>query len=611
MSSKRYELPKWTLTLVDNALEAAKFLDWVDALDGMVSIDTETWGLEWWERDFTRLVTFADDRHGWAVPVRWWGRPLADALARIRDKGIPVAMWNARFDMHALDEDGLPTPHWANVIDGMVLHHLLYPHYGHSLKPVAGETLGRWAMVGEALLKHKASLLGLDWWAVPVDLDAYWQYGILDTLLTQALVRRLGPEVSAVGMKDAYDREMHASAVMWRAEKRGMNIDHKYAEQTRRRWLARSVELRDELRAAGLDNPNSNQQMEELFRELGWQPEDFTDTGQAVLDKIVLGQLSAIYPDIAPAIIEYKRLTKWIGAYLEPFAASGGRVHPTINTLRAKTGRMSITAPALQTLPSKGSGGEIRRCVLPDPGCELWAIDYDGQEARIFANLSRDPGMTAAYEAGDDLYTHVARIVWSDPTITKDDPRRATAKVILLAFTYGAGVDKLALASGLSRQEVERFLATLFVEFPTVRDMTGDHAIGGNYPGKPALLAADRLAAEGLAYVKTRGGRRFSMPEGDYYKAINGLCQGSGADVLKSAIVRLDRAGLADYIVVPVHDEVVFSIPKGEHDLAKQAAACLEDRSWDIPLTVDVTGPLKHWGAAYGFDDGKGGGNDE
>ena len=598
-----FDLPDWELTLVEDSADVDAFLGWVESVDGMVSVDTETHGLDWTERDFTRLVTFANDERGWAVPASWWGRPLAQALARIRDRELPVAFWNVRFDMHALESDGFPVPHWANVHDGMVLHHLLAPHVGHSLKGVSAERLGRWATTGQNLLKARKAENGWDWSTVPVDEPSYWQYGIIDTFLTQMLVRQLLPEVTEAGMLEAYEREMHAAAVMYRAEVRGLRIDHRYAEQTRRRWLARSVELRDYLQAQGVKNPNSNQQLERVFRDLGWEPDDFTETGQAALDKIVLGQLSALYPHIAPQIVEYKRLTKWIGAYLDPFSKSGGRVHPGINTLRAKTGRMSVTSPALQTLPSKGSGGEIRRCVLPEPGCELWAIDYDGQEARLFANLSHDPGMTAAYVAGDDLYTHVARIVWSDPSITKDDARRSTAKVILLAFTYGAGVETLATASGLSHREVEGFLMRLFTEFPTVRDMTGDHAIGGNYPGKPALLAEERQTAEGLAYVRTRGGRRFSMPEGEYYKAINGLMQGTGSDVLKAALVRLDLAGLADYIMVPVHDEVVFSIPKGEHEIAAEAARCLEDRSWEIPLTVDVTGPLPHWGAAYGFEE--------
>ena len=599
---RKFDLPEWQLTLVETSADVEEFLTWVRQLKGMVSVDTETWGLEWWDRDFTRLATFADDERGFAVPVRWWGRPLAEALATIRDMELPVGMWHAKFDQHALGSDDIPTPHWRNVDDGMAMHHLLYPHHRHGLKPVAGELLGQWATIGDTMLKAKAQELGYgkEWWAVPVDTTEYWQYAILDTLLTQALIRRLTPLCQDAGLWPAYEREMSAAAIMFRAEERGMRIDSDYAEGVRRSWLARSVELRDHLKSKGISNPNSNRQLEIMFRDLGWQPEDFTDTGQAVMDKIVLGQLSLSHPDIAPQIIEYKRLTKWIGSYLAPFAASGGRVHPTINTLRAKTGRMSITAPALQTLPSKGSGGEIRRCVLPEPGCELWAIDYDGQEARIYANLSGDPGMRAAYDAGDDLYTHVARIVWDDPSIDKADSRRSIAKVVLLAWSYGAGVDKLALASGLERHEVEAFIIKMFAEFPTVRDMTGDHALGGTYPGKPALLAEKRATSEGLAYVNTKGGRRFSMPDGEFYKAINGLMQGSGADVLKDALIRLDAAGLSDYIVVPVHDEVLFSFPKETGaEMAAEAAVCMTDNSWTIPLTVDVTGPLSHWGEAY------------
>lgn len=599
--AKEYDLPNWELTLVDTQQDVDNFLDWVDGIDGMVSVDTETWGLSWWERDFVRLVTFSDDTTGWAIPTEWWGRVISYALAKIRDKNVPVGFWNCSFDLHALEDDGYPIPHWHNVIDGYVLHHLLTPHVWHGLKWSSVQELGGWAGVGEAALKAKAEELGYgsEWWAVPVDLPEYWQYAIVDTFLTQLMIRTLGPRVSTAGMKDAYEVEMQAIAIMQRAETRGMHIDHKLAEATRRAWLDEALVLRQKLADAGLSNPNSEQQVETLFRDLGWEPEDFTETGQATLNKAVLAGLSERWPGLGPDIIQYKRLTKWVGSYLEPFANSKGRVHPGINTLRAKTGRMSITAPALQTLPSKGSAGVIRACILPEPGCELWAIDYDGQEARIFANLSGDPGMAAAYIAGDDLYTHVARIVWADPSITKDDPRRGIAKVILLAFTYGAGLDTLALASGQPHAEVERFLMQLFREFPTVRDMTGDHAIGGNYPGKPALLAQRRAVDEGLAYVNTKGGRRFSMPNGEFYKAINGLCQGSGADVLKSALVRLDRAGLADYIVVPVHDEVVFSIPKGNADIAAEAARCMEDLSWKIPLTVDVTGPLKNWGEAY------------
>jgi DNA polymerase-1 len=146
---------------------------------------------------------------------------------------------------------------------------------------------------------------------------------------------------------------MQVAEVMWEAERRGMRVDHKYAATTRTEWLSRAVDLKAQLAAAGLHNPNSNQQIASMFTELGWQPEDFTETGQAVVDKAVLTVLSQQWPELVEEIVEYKQITKWVGAYLDPFADSKGRIHPSINTLRARTGRMSITDPALQTLPSR------------------------------------------------------------------------------------------------------------------------------------------------------------------------------------------------------------------------------------------------------------------
>ena len=346
---------EWALTLVEDQADVETFLAWVDGIDGMISIDTETRGLDWTQHAFTRLVQFADDERSWAVPTAWWGRPLMQALATILDKGNPVCFWNAGFDMHALEADGFPVPHWHQAVDGYILHHLLVPHARHGLKGTAAEELGRWATAGEAKLRHEMGQHGWTWETVPVDHPAYWQYGCVDTLITQRVVRILEERVEAAGMAEASDREHQALAIMYRAEVRGMRIDHRYAEQVRREWLARSVTLRDQLQAQGISNPNSNRQVEAILRDAGWKPEDFTETGQAVLDKLVLNALSASHPEIAEPLVEYKRLTKWIGAYLDPFANSGGRVHPGIHTLRAKTGRMSITKPALQTLPSKAT----------------------------------------------------------------------------------------------------------------------------------------------------------------------------------------------------------------------------------------------------------------
>lgn len=576
----------WQLDKVDTLSDADKFLGWIDTVES-VAIDTETWGLEPHGRGFVRLVTFANDVSGWAIAPEQWGTVTEQALARIRERSIRVYMWHARFDMTALDYDGFTLPHWDNIVDGMLLHHCTDSGARHGLKPVADRELGRWATVGEQVLKNK---YGKKWYEVDVDTPEYWQYGVVDALLTHHISERLNNE--------ALDVEMQVADICWRIERRGMRIDTNYAQSIAGGWAAEAVELERKLKDQGIDNPLSNGQVEQAFRSMGWKPEEFTATGQAVLDKVVLASLD--FP-AAAQLMEYKQLRKWLAAYIVPFAESGGRVHPEIHTLRATTGRMSITNPALQTLPSGGSGGSIRRAVLPEPGHVLYAVDYDGQEARILANLSGDPGMTAAYDRGEDLYTHVAQMVWQDDTITKADPRRKLAKVIMLAFTYGAGVEKLALTSGRSHNEVSSFLRRVFEEFPGIRALTGDHALGGNYPGEPALEAAERYDREGLAYVVSRNGRIISMPPDETYKALNRTCQGTGADVLKSAMVRLDRHGLADYIVAPVHDELVFSFPKDEAvGMAAEAHRLMEDYQWDyVPLTCEVSGPFENWGEAY------------
>ena len=233
----------WDIRLVDTQQDVDEFLAWVDGLTGMISIDTETRGLDWTGHSFTRLVQFGDDERGWAVPTAWWGRPLTRALQTVRDKEIPVAFWNASFDMHALESDGFPVPHWHCVHDGYVLHHLLAPHIRHGLKWAAGEELGRWATSGETSLKHRMAENGWTWDTVPVDLDIYWQYGVIDTLITQKMVRVLGPRVKDAGMMPAYEREMHALSVMYAAEVRGMRVDHGYPTISPRQAKRSSTKL--------------------------------------------------------------------------------------------------------------------------------------------------------------------------------------------------------------------------------------------------------------------------------------------------------------------------------------------------------------------------------
>jgi DNA polymerase-1 len=592
-----------SISFVDSLSAAEDFLYWLTGVNEPLAVDTETTGLRWWEDRFVRLIQFGTRDEGWAVPTDSWKAVARDAMQYVRDKELPVIFHNCSFDMKALMADGYATPEWHNVHDTKVLHHLLVPHHNHSLKPLCEKRWGPAATAGQSVLKAKMAENKWDWATVPEDCVEWWSYGVLDCLLTRRLWDELYPEVKAAGMQTAYEREMSVIDILTRAEMRGIRIDTAYTERLQNEWIVEAAALNAQLIEAGVrGNPDSNRQVEAVLRELGWEPDEFTETGQAKLDKVILKQLSQhpVYGTVAEPLIRYKRITKWNQVYLKPFlrdADSEGRIHPSINSLQARTGRMSVTGPPFQTLPSGDPA--IRRCVLPSEGSRLWSIDYQAQEARLFVNDAQDWELAQVILNGGDLYTHFAKAIYQDPSITKDDDRRDTIKVMVLAMMYGAGAETLSNSTGLPQAEVADILVRLFNAYPSIPALTGDSAVGGSSRGMFAEAALSRLQEEGLAYILTTGGRRFSMEPDALYKAVNGRQQGSGADCLKDALVRLDAAGLADNVVMPVHDELLMEFTEGDEDAAQSAAELIEDHSFYVPLVAEVKGPLDNWGQAY------------
>lgn len=532
----------------------------------IVAIDTETSGLEWWTPGFLRLVQFgAADGSGWAVPLDWHPRFLRHLLQRVRDNGVAVPMHNAKFDMHALESADLPVPLWRNVHDTKVLHHLEDPLASHALKRIAVERFGRWAGEGESMLHQLMKKGSYTWATVPVDHPVYWGYGVIDTILTAALYDQLVHHTTTA----PYDREMDYQRIMYSAEKRGLVVDVPYAEELRSTWDQDTERLKAELRELGIENPHSNHQVEAALRSQGWEPENFTETGQALLDKTVLDALDFPHAEL---LIEYKQKTKWMSTYLDPFVDSGGRVHASINTMQAKTGRSSITGPPLQTLPHTP---HIRRAVLPEEGCTLHAIDYSGQEYRILASLSGDPAWMAEFLEGDaDPHTLVADTIGIE---------RGPAKNFNFAQVYGAGKDKLASMTGLSSIQVDTFLSIYDDRFPGIRrfkDSLEQSAYGAGFR------------------TLTAGGRVVECREDQLYAITNYKIQGSGADVLKEATCLLDAAGYGDYIMLPVHDELVFSLPEGTDTVPIQRI--MDNDTWfDVPIVTEHSGPFANWGEAY------------
>lgn len=593
-------LPDIDVHLCRTAEDVAAFMSWIDQqlqAGETIAIDTETTGLRWWDYRFTRLVQFGVKMSGWAIPVDWWGKVIEAGMQKIVDADASIVMHNAGFDMHALRVEGYPLPRWGRVHDTALLLRLRRSNLPAGLKSShTRDLVGPWVFAGKTELAEARKRHGLSttdvWQFMPVDDPAYWGYGVLDTCLTRWVLDH--EEIQPLLTDPAYLRESRYQAVMHRAEIRGLRVDEKYTTALDTKWAARLEELDLQLRGTGLANPRSRQQVIALLEEeYGWVPEEFTASGQAALDKNVMAALSVVGGDQAEliqALVEYHRITKWRSTYTRTMLEGADRhgfVHPSIMTMGARTGRTSIQKPALQTLPS--GDPVIRRCLLAPKGHSWYSIDYSNQEPRLLAHFGQSPELLAFFREGDgtgSIHDLVSAELFGS-SYTK--AQRAVAKAFGLGRSYGAGVSTLARASGFPEHEVEALL-------PKYDELTGLASLNA---------AIERIAVDRAPepYILTSGGRRVYADEGKEYTLVNYLMQGSGADMLKDAVLRLDDEGLADYIQVPVHDEVCFAFPKDEAPAyADRAAELLRDDSFSVPMPVDIEGPAKSWGHIYDGD---------
>jgi DNA polymerase-1 len=570
---------------VDNLDEAQAFLRWLGERRPVLAVDTETRkDFKWWTPNFVRLVQFGDGMTGWSISLRLWRWIIERALEVVRDTQVPVVFHNAKFDLHALEGAGLALPAMHRVHDTMIMSHLVDPLTENSLKGLSRRMFGPEAVAGQDMLKIDFSNNGWDWDTIPEDRPSYWAYAALDTVLTARAAETLLHQTQA----EPYDREMAVQSILYRAERRGMRVDPAYTGDLRLEWLSEAEDLRARLVAAGIENPNSNVQVIQVLEAAGWEPNEWTETGQPKLDKAVLAEVSTVYGDIAAPLVRYKRLTKWTSTYLDTFLTrrdTNDHVHASINTFRARTGRMSITGPPLQTLPR---GSEIRNCVIPDDGHSIWSIDYANMELRVFAHDSGDEGLISAFQAGEDIHTYSAAQAYGVEKDEVSPEQRQTAKNTNFARIYGAGPAKIATTAGTTEAEIRGYIRSFDARFPRAP----------LFMRELERTAKMRAALEGEPYIITTGGRRVPQTMDKIYALLNYRIQGSCADMFKDAIIRLDRAGLGDRIIVPVHDEVLFQFPEGDEgaEMAHEAHEVMEDRdSLAVPLTCDVAGPMPRW----------------
>ncbi|HEY6090371.1 MAG TPA: DNA polymerase I, partial [Gemmatimonadales bacterium] len=389
-------------------------------------------------------------------------------------------------------------------------------------------------------------------------------------------------------------------------EATGILVDRAFLGEMSRGFAKELTGLEQDIyRAAGGEfNINSTPQLRTvLFERLKLPVQKRTKTG-ASTDVEVLEQLAAMGHEVPRLLIEYRELTKLKSTYVDALPgnirADTGRVHTSFNQTGAATGRLSSSDPNLQNIPVRTKrGGEIRRAFVAPSGRRLLIADYSQIELRLLAHFSEDPAFVAAFQRGGDIHRQTAAVIFGVPEASVTGEMRARAKTINFATIYGQGALALSRQLGITLEEAKAFIKQYFERFAGVRAWLDKTVEEARTRGFVETLFGRRR------YIPELRDRNFSIRAFGERTATNSPLQGSAADLIKIAMIRihtaLAREHLGTKMLLQVHDELVFEAPEGEVAVAEglvkremEGVAALR-----VPLLVS-TGNGRNWIEAKG-----------
>jgi DNA polymerase-1 len=351
-------------------------------------------------------------------------------------------------------------------------------------------------------------------------------------------------------------------------------------------------------RVSGTDlNLNSPRQLASILFEKHQLPVlKKTKTGPST-DADVLEQLAAMGHDLPRLILEYRELQKLKSTYVDALPQRinrrTGRIHTSFNQAGAATGRLSSAEPNLQNIPIRTARGEaIRAGFVPREGWVFLVADYSQIELRIMAHLSQDPAFIEAFRQGGDIHRQTAALIFNVPLDQVTSEMRARAKTINFATIYGQGPFALSRQLGISQEDAKGFIARYFERFSGVRAFLDRQIELARQQGYVETLFKRRR------YIPEIKDRNFNQRAYGERNAQNSPLQGSAADLIKLAMVRIHRAirerGLASRMLLQVHDELVFEAPPGEIEPLSQVVRAQMENVTPllVPVVVDIgTGP--------------------
>ncbi|GIR88318.1 MAG: DNA polymerase I [Gammaproteobacteria bacterium] len=576
-----------------------------------VAIDTETTGLDYIDSELVGISISFNAGEGFYIPIKHNDEsiiqlPLEDVINELKplleNSEKKIIGQNIKFDKNILMKYGLKIASIKN--DTMMMSYVLDASATrHNLDALASYYLGYKTSTYEDVAGKGAKQISFD--DVPIDIAT--NYAAEDADITLRLYEELSPKLKNIESLNKLNEEIEIPLieVLSDMERNGAILNAKVLNAQSKDLEERIIRLENKAyKLAGEEfNLGSTKQLREIFFDkLNYRVIKKTPGGQPSTDEKVLAELAEEY-ELPKVLLEHRTLSKLKSTYTDKLpnqiSSLSGKVHTSFHQAVTTTGRLSSSDPNLQNIPIKTEDGRrIRQAFEPSNGNKFISADYSQIELRVMAHLSKDPGLLSAFQEGEDVHSKTASEVFNVGIEDVSSDLRRNAKAINFGLIYGISAFGLGKQLGITRNLAAEYMAMYFEK----------------YPGVKQYMESTKESASQNGYVETLFGRRLYLKEinannalrrqASERAAINAPVQGTAADIMKIAMIRmyqaLEKEKSEARIILQVHDELILDTPEKEIDrvIELTTEAMKEATLLDVPLEIDI-GIGDNWDQAH------------
>lgn len=591
-------LANGSIRVPETRADLTELYSWIER-QHTLALDTETTGLDIYADDHRlRLIALATPTEAYVFPYETFGLAL-NLVPLLQSKRL--IMHNASYDIQVLDRHigGGIRQWWSRTRDTRILAHQVDPrgsdeggvgqtleklleHYVPDCYKLQKELKAEFMRLRkEGVLPKGVGTTNADMYRyMPIDNDLYNIYAGTDAIGTARLFKILKSQVDLVSELTTNDHKVAMIASLMDAK--GFLLDIEYTQSLSDDLWEEEEKQKDIAFSFGIGNINSAPQIAEWLDSHGILVPRTEKDNPSVDGKLLKSLYGTELEPAAEAILAGRKAGKWRKTWVEKFlneADSFGRVHPSTNTLRARTARFSITGIPAQTLPSGDS--LVRSCFVADTMEVIVGVDYAQQELRFAAAKAPDARMIQAFRNGEDLHFLTAEAAWPG----RGMEMRKLGKNGNFTVAYGGGVRALMTKYGMDYEAADALV----------------RANKSTYKGIQAFNRRLQAEAKEFGYITTWTGRKLPVDEGHEYAAQNYYVQSGCRDLTAHAMIRLYDAGYVDHMRLPIHDEILFSLPQGLGDVHEVVRLMSTSVGvLDIPAEAKIGS--HSWGSLYEKD---------